>query len=146
MPVYLLFLCVFQAKNTPTAPVTLLLDLWKSTSKCQAHPSRNVIQPPAEYETRRKALVRLHGDPQTVNKDQTMLPAAGFELNVFSVLPAEITARDGRTNRSSPPESRTTSISVFQSKASNQFCHYTCLLWCHRFLHFSFLALFSAMP
>lgn len=34
------------------------------------------------------------GDPQTVNKDQTMLSAAWFEQNVFITLPVEIAARE----------------------------------------------------
>lgn len=41
MPVCLLFLC-FSDQNTPTYPVTLLLHLWESTSKCQAHPPRGM--------------------------------------------------------------------------------------------------------
>lgn len=34
------------------------------------------------------------GDPQTVNKDQTMLSAAWFEQDVFITLPVEIAARE----------------------------------------------------
>lgn len=82
------------------------------------------------------------GYPQTVNKDQTMLSAVGFKLNVFSTLPVEITARELSDKPQQPPKSWTTSISVFR-KAADQFCHYMCLLWYHCLLHSLFSGAFS---
>lgn len=66
------------------------------------------------------------GDPQTVNKDQTMLSAAWFKQNVFITLPAQRIV--GQTTDAS--EIINNFRFCFQEECCRSiFCHYVCLLW-----------------
>ena len=69
------------------------------------------------------------GYPQTVNKDQTTLTAFRFQLNVFRTLSVGITAGELLDKPQWPRSREQLPLLFFKTKAADQFCHYTCLLW-----------------
>jgi len=137
MSVCLLFPPCFSDRNTLTAPVTLLLFLWESTSKCQAHP-------PEECHT---AWGWINDEEERLGRTT----AAGWwrpddVVGWWRLTGCVQDAASGDFRRrivdkpqQQPPKPWTTSISVLGKAADTFVLLLLLLLWYHCLLLFPFL-------